>query len=223
MGTQEYTRQLEETLRKFLHPVKDIPYSLVIKVISGYEVLPFDKNHQADQALLARLTEAMHNATCKAYKQGIRSTRRNEVGNYIEAFVKSALGNLGMSANVPSNSQGKRQSAGYPDILLEDIDGRMSYLECKTYQKKSKGSNFRSFYLQASNNCKITCAARHLMATFEIVEEIRDGENFFVPTGWEIYTLEDLYMQVKHEINANNRAIYQASALLAKGELRTNG
>lgn len=76
----------------------------------------------------------------------IQSPRPNEVGNHIEPFVKDALNSLGMKAEIPLTSNGKHQSAGYPDVFIQDVDNRITYLECKTYNQKSIGSSFRAFY-----------------------------------------------------------------------------
>ena len=37
MNTKEYIQQLEETLSKFLTPLKDIPFSIAVKAISFIE------------------------------------------------------------------------------------------------------------------------------------------------------------------------------------------
>ena len=136
MDKNNYIKQLEETISKFLKPLKDIPFPIAIKAISGHDVLVFDKNSHEDKELLSRLTKAMDIAVKNAYKAGISTARPNEVGNHIEPFVKDALNSIGMKAEIPLTSNGKHQSAGYPDIFIKDIDNRITYLDCKTYNKK---------------------------------------------------------------------------------------
>ncbi len=41
----------------------------------------------------------------------------------------------------------------------------------------------------------------------------------FVPIAWEIYTLDKLLVQVKHEFNASNRDLYRPEALIAEGKI----
>ena len=96
----------------------------------------------------------------------------------------------------------------------------MTYLECKTYNLKSEDSSFRAFYLQPSEDVKITADARHLLVGFEIKPAKRDGHDAFVPVRWRLYTLENLRVQVKHEFNASNQDIYQENSLLASGSFR---
>ncbi len=217
MNKNNYIKQLEETISKFLTPLKDIPFPIAIKAISGYHVLAFDKNSREDKELLNRLIKAIDIALKNAYKTGISTPRPNEVGNHIEPFVKSALNKIGVKAEIPLTSNGKRQSAGYPDIVIQDVDNRITYLECKTYNKKSIGSSFRAFYFQPSQSSKITHDARHLMVSFEIEKENRKGKPVFIPIHWKLYTLEKMLVQVKHEFNTSNKKMYKPEALLAEG------
>ena len=217
MNKNNYIEQLEKTISKFLKPLKDIPFPIAIKAISGHDVLTFDKNSQKDKELLSRLKKAMNIAVKNAYKTGISTARPNEVGNHIEPFVKDALNSIGMKAEIPLTSNGKHQGTGYPDIFVKDIDNRITYLECKTYNKRSINSSFRSFYFHPSKSSKINYDARHLMVGFEIIKEKRNKKFIFVPIYWKLYTLEKILVQVKHEFNASNKGIYKSEALLAEG------
>ena len=223
MDKNKYIEDLEKTISKFLKPLNNIPFHIAIKAISGFKVLYFDNNCNKDKELLKRLKEAIANATKNANKKGISASRVNEVGNKIEPFVIDEVNNIkGMKADIPLNSEGKRQIAGYPDIFIKDIDNRITYLECKTYSKKNIDSSFRAFYFQPSKKSKIIHSARHLMVGFEIIKEERNGKQVFVPINWKLYTLEKMLVQVKHEFNASNKVIYNAKALLAEGRVITS-
>jgi len=216
---EKYVKDLEETISKFMAPLKNIPFPIVIKAISGYSVVPFNSSDKKDRVLLEKLVRALSKATKTANRTGIFANRPNEVGNHIEPFVRDALNELGMKATIPTTSEGKHQSAGYPDVEMRESDGRVTYLECKTHSLKSEDSSFRAFYLQPSENFKVTADARHLLVGFEIKEEKRNGKNAYVPVRWRLYTLDNLRVQVKHEFNASNKDIYQKEALLAEGGL----
>lgn len=210
-------RDLEETIAKFMSPLKDIPFPIVIKSISGFKVLPFDKRNPRDLALLETLTTALNIATVEANKVGIFSARPNEVGNHIEPFVRTALTKIGCRATIPRTRKGIHRSAGYPDIEVRDSHDSISYLECKTYSEKSEDSSFRAFYMQPSEDSKITADAKHLLVGFEIRQAERQSKTAFVPVKWRLYSLETLRVQVKHEFNASNIDIYRDEALLAEG------
>lgn len=214
---EEYIKQLEEIIRKFLEPLRGIPYPIAIRALTGCKVLEFDLSDEGNQELLERLKKAAQIAGYEAYKQGIFTSRPNEAGNQIEPFVISALKKVGLRADKPLTKSGKRKVAGYPDIEVVDKQGKIIYLDCKTYSAKTKNQSFRTFYFSPSEDPKITKDAFHLLLSFELTKEKRQGKMAFVPISWQIYTLEKLKVQVKHEFNASNKDIYKAEFLLASG------
>lgn len=216
---EKYVKDLEDTLQKFMVPLKDIPFSVVVKVLSGFSVIPFDKKSQENKTLLNKLIKAMQKATENANATGIFTNRPNEVGNHIEPFVRDALNEVGMEAIIPTTKNGKHKATGYPDIAIKDSDGRVTYLECKTYNLRSEESSFRTFYFQPSEEFKITSDAIHLLVGFEIKVETRSGKDAFVPISWHLYTLDKLKVQVKHEFNASNKQLYTTETLLAEGKI----
>lgn len=50
-----------------------------------------------------------------------------------------------LNDKLPSKS-GKKKAAGYPDIQIEDKDGRTVYIDCKTYNTLTKDQSFRTFF-----------------------------------------------------------------------------
>lgn len=213
---EKYVQQLEETIKKFMAPLEDIPFPIAIKAISGHEVIAFDKGNAADNALLEKLSEAATLAGKDAKRVGIKSNRPNEVGNYMEPFIKNALTKIGLKADTPRNKSGKRQSTGYPDIEIVESEDRITYLECKTYNLKNVDTAQRAFYFSPSEEgCKITADARHLVLSYQI--ELK-SPGVYIPVHWRLYCIESMVVQVKHEFNADNRQIYRKEALLAEGE-----
>jgi len=67
---------------------------------------------------------------------------------------------------------------------------------------------------------KITKDAFHLLLSFELTREERKGQMAFVPISWQLYTLENLRVQVKHEFNASNKDFYKPEFLLAGGKIK---
>jgi hypothetical protein len=93
-------------------------------------------------------------------------------------------------------------------------------LECKTYNTPKKSQSFRTFYFSPSEDPKITTDAFHLLMSFELDTAERKGKRAFIPISWQIYTLDKLLVQVKHEFNASNRKLYTKEALLAQGIIK---
>ncbi len=212
-------RDLEEAISKFMTPLKNIPFPIVIKGLSGFSVVPFNHNDEADRSLLQKLSKAIEKATKKVNEGGIFSNRPNEVGNQIEPFVRQALNDLGLTATIPKTKRGIHKGAGYPDIEIKEDNERITYLECKTYNLKSEDSSQRAFYLSPSEDTKITIDARHLLVGFEVQLSERSNKPAYVPVRWRLYTLDKLRVQVKYEFNASNKNIYLDGALLAEGSL----
>ena len=216
---EEYIKQLEQTISRFLEPMKGIPFPVAIKALTGYNVLAFESSQEQNKKLLEQLSEAAQLGGQKAYQEGIFTARPNEAGNNIEPFIVEAIRQVGLKADKPVSKTGKRKAAGYPDIRVEDESGRVVYLDCKTYSTLTKGQTFRTFYFSPSEDPKITEDAFHLLISFELNIRERKGERAFIPISWQIYTLHRLLIQVKHEFNASNRDLYTNEALLAQGRI----
>lgn len=214
----EYIRQLEEVISKFMSPLDDIPFPVAIKAISGHEVVALNREDRKDGELLEKLGRAAELAGSAAYNEGIEAKRPNEVGNYIEPYVKTGLRQVGLTAETPVTVVGKRQSSGYPDIEITDDYGRVTYLECKTYNLKNIDTTQRAFYFSPSKKaCKITKNARHLVLSFQIETASRKKKRVYIPVRWRVYDTVTMFVQVKHEFNASNRQIYREESLLAEG------
>jgi hypothetical protein len=211
----EYIKQLEDVITRFLEPVKEIPFPIVIKVLTGCKVLAFDS--KKDEELLKRLSKAAESACKNAFQEGIFTARPNEAGNRIEPYVVEALKSVGLEAGKPTSKSGKKKLAGYPDIQIDDELGRRIYLECKTYSAGTKEQSFRTFYFSPSKDPKITKDAFHLLISFKLDTGERKSRRAFIPISWQIYDLYKLRIQVKHEFNASNRDLYTKEALLAEG------
>ncbi len=210
MTDDKYVKQLEDVIRKMLVPLRDIPLKIVIKSLSGYDILDFDKNYPADEQLLDCLIKALKNSMQSINNKGIQTMRPNEAGNAIESYVKYELTRLGCYADTPNTQSGRKKSSGYPDIIFKDLSGRYNYLECKTFNKKDLDSSLRTFYLSPSSDFKITDNAHHFLASFEME---RRGFRFFVK-GFKLLTLEKLNVDVKNEFNANNKELYKPENIL---------
>lgn len=221
MSNQEdYIKQLEQAIGRFLEPMKGIPFPVAIKGLTGFKVLTFDLSLNPNKELLELLSKAAQLGGQKAFSEGIFTARPNEAGNHIEPFVVESLKQVGLKADKPTSKSGKKKAAGYPDIQIVSESGIVVYMDCKTYNTLTKGQSFRTFYFSPSKDPKITKDAFHLLMSFELDIAERKGKRAFIPISWQIYTLDKLLIQVKHEFNASNRELYTKEALLAEGKIK---
>ncbi|MEO0116269.1 MAG: hypothetical protein ABIK97_01855 [candidate division WOR-3 bacterium] len=217
---EDYIKELEQTIGRFLEPIKGIPFPIVIKALTGCKVLNFNPELDQNKKLLRQLSKAAQLAGERAYREGIFTARPNEAGNHIEPFVLTSLRQVGLNADKPTSKSGKKKAAGYPDIQIVGEGGIVVYMDCKTYNTRTKDQTFRTFYFSPSPDPKITKDAFHLLMSFELDTAERKGKKAFIPISWQIYTLDQLLIQVKHEFNASNRDLYRKDALLAEGRLK---
>ena len=217
---EEYIKELETTISQFLKPLKNIPFKIAIKAISGCKVIPFDKDNPEDQQLLKDLVEATKIATKNANQKGIFTRRANEVGNHIEPFMLEALNEVGLKADRPKTREGKKKAVGYPDIFVVDRNERSNYIECKTYNERNYQTTQRSFYFSPAErptDFKVIHDARHIIVSFKIERAERNGKMAFIPVYWKIFSTDNLIGQIKHEFNTSNKQMYRKEALLAEG------
>ncbi len=128
---------------------------------------------------------------------------------------KTTSEKLVLFGNKPKAKSGRKKASGYPDIKISYKD-KVIYLDCKTYSSKTKEQTFRTFYFSPSDDPKITEDAFHFLLSYELKQTGR----IFVPVSWQLYTLENLRVQVKHEFNASNKDIYKKEFLLLQGKLK---
>lgn len=215
--SQEILKKLKGIIAQMLKPLKRLPLGLVIEGISGYHVLPFDKNNPQDIEILEILKKAAGDVITEVNKNGILRPRPNEVGNDIEPFVRLSLNKFGYKSDIPATINNKKKSTGYPDIEFIDEFGRYNYIECKTFNIQNIDTTQRSFYLSPSDNFKVTKDAHHFGISFEVYSEKNIKNNhLYKLKSWKILDLTKLKLDVKYEFNADNKRLYNKKLILAE-------
>jgi hypothetical protein len=213
------TNSLPSSLAELTKPAKKIPFKTVIEATTGHRVLDLDTNNAAHASLHTKLLKAARLAGERANRDGIVAARPNEAGNYLEPFVRAALKECGLEAQIPRTTQNRAQVTGYPDI--EITEPTPCYLELKTYNAKTVNTTQRSFYYSPSAAPKVTHDALHLLLAFELTKIDRDGKSVFVPTHWKLLSLSALEVDLKFEFNQSNRGLYgDTNATLSEGAVQ---
>lgn len=201
------------TLSELAKPAKEIPFKDVIFATTHHRILDFDPNNPSHVDLRKKILAAAKLAGERTRKEGIATARANEAGNHIEPFVKAALREVGLHAQTPTNSLGKTQTTGYPD--LEISDQPPCYVELKTFNAATADTTQRSFYYSPSEHPKVTRDALHLLLAFQLEKVERDGKTVFIPAHWKLISLQDLQVHLKFEFNQSNRGLYGSDATKA--------
>lgn len=189
-----------------------LPFYEVIREVCGCEVLQVNSENPADEALVRRLVRVADSAMRETRRFPIVRSRPNEVGNDVEAYVKSAIAE---DPGLELVSMGR--STGYPDILVRVDDRRWVYIECKTYSQRNVDASLRSFYMSPSRSFKVKYDAVHMALSFGMSSEpVGDGHNEYTAFGFKIVDLYDLPCYLKSEWNSSNRELYSSTRLLAE-------
>ncbi|MBI5561204.1 MAG: hypothetical protein HY883_08040 [Deltaproteobacteria bacterium] len=208
MTDKDYVGRLENVIKQMLTPLKGIPFNLVIESLSGKKVIPFDFKNKEDLEILEVLKKVAILGGKGINKVGIESKRPNEVGNYIETFVKEAMQRCGLNPEIPAGKSGKKKAAGYPDIVFF-FKNKPYYLECKTYNLENISTTQRSFYFSPSDDFKVIYDTHHFMLSYEIVLDGRKGDkNIYKCKHYKILSLESLSLDIKYEFNSDNQRMY---------------
>ncbi len=221
MTDKDYIDRLENVIRQMLTPVKNIPFNLVIESLTGKKVIPFDFEDSDDRELLNILREVAVVGGEEINKNGIESRRPNEVGNYIEAFVKKAMRQYSLNPDIPTGETGRKKAAGYPDIIFF-YKKNPYYLECKTYNLVNISTTQRSFYFSPSDEFKVIYDTHHFILSYEMFLDGRRGDkNIYRCNHYKILSLESLSIDVKYEFNSDNKRMYSGkngAILLDEGD-----
>ena len=156
-------------------------------------------------------------------RYGIQSRRPNEVGNYIEEFVKKSMQQYALNPDIPAGATGKKKATGYPDIIFF-FKNKPYYFECKTYNLENISTTQRSFYFSPSDDFKVIYDTHHFMLSYEMFLDGRIGDkNIYRCKNYKILSLESLSLDVKYEFNSDNQRMYSGkngAIILDEGKIR---
>lgn len=182
----------------------------VIKAATGYQITRFDNNSLEVVKLIDDWINANLSTLSDAIYVGFEG-RANELGNRVEEELRKGLNQIPeLKCDKPLLSNGKKQSTGYPDCLIE-LNSVKIYADVKTYQSKTADSTLRSFFYQPTNKSKIHYDAPHCIIGFETQSIGGDNKSPFKLIGYKIIDLYNLDVKFKAEFNADNSKIYTLS------------
>jgi hypothetical protein len=212
---------LEAALAQLLQPLKNIPFTTVVRALAEHSILKMDLADPHDADLLKKLTQIAAICGERLRANPIKRPRPNEVGNDVEPYVIAAAKQAGLTCARPVTKSGALKSTGYPDILITDQPGRKTYLECKIFSADTAGTTQRSFYLSPSDDFKVCHDARLLLMAFEMVATPVEGSqnSSYSAVAFKLIDLHDLLCDVKYEFNSDNRRLYAAGMVLASGQV----
>lgn len=201
--------RMESALKHFLTPMSGLDFDVIVKALTGFDVLPLDGESPEGGAFLGSLERLCGTVMRDIHADPIIRPRPNEVGNDAEKYFVNAEIEAGATCAFAKTASGKGKMSAYPDLRFER-DGAVAYLEVKTYAAHKDHSSFRAFYLSPSEDFKVAEDAHHLVVglAMEAGETSEPGKLAYTPVSASIVDLSDLRCNVKYEFNASNRDLY---------------
>ena len=199
---------------------RDVPFSSLVEISTGKQVLPMSPDDPVDVEILEGLDEAIGRVLVRLNAPDSithRESRINEVSAYFEAALIEEVDRAPeLECAYPRTAEGNLQRAGYPDLMIRHPEsGRVVYLDPKLVQEGSLESDLRTFYFTPSvQTRKVLHDASHLLVGIE-----HDGN-----TGkwkylrWHLVDLARFKVRLKAEFQASNEDLYRPELIIRQGE-----
>lgn len=199
----------------------EIPFPEIIFATSGKKVLPLDKDDATDQAILHHIQSAAATvlAAMNAADSPVKGLRRiNEASRHFEDALQKALTRGDFTCAFPVTASGDAQRSGYPDLqVVHRPSGRVTYVDPKLFEEKSRHSTLRTFYFEPRGRTnKVTKDARHLL--LGIAHDGKDGDWSF--SSFHLVDLSQLKVQLKAEFQASNKDVYREENIVGGGRAK---
>lgn len=182
---------------KLSKDVKIIPFSVLVKITTGFDVIPLNLHNDLDAQIFSQISHSASNfiSYVQRTRQRFQGDRINDVGKRIEEVFVEELKKTELHPVLLGKS-------GYPDMKIIDSEGQITYLESKAVSKKWD-STFRSFYY--TDGKKLDSNGHHLLIAWNIQEE---SSKYWQVNGFKICDLSNLSIKTKLEFNASNKDLY---------------
>jgi len=194
-----------------------IPFSTVIEEVTGKKIIK--ANSEYIKGKLGILANCFNKIVENSKIRPIKVKRVNELGNALEPILKNQINTTKLKCGLPLTALGRKQSSGYPDLIMEDND-KTIYIEVKTYAKKegSLTSSFRSFYYEPKKDTsKVNKDGYHLLIAFGHIGKDEDNIGY-VLDDWHLIDLSKINVFFKGEFQSNNKNMYKKENIIAKME-----
>lgn len=194
-------------IKRLIVGANDVFFRDVVEASTKCKILPVDPKLN-EKLLIIKKTFRDNLKEISSNVEKNYTGRANELSNYMECVVFKQLENIpDFRVAKPSISIGRKQTAGYPDLLVT-ANALNFYLEVKTFQLKTADSSLRTFYYKPSESSKVNFSCPHVLISFEVESLGKDNKSPFRINNFKLIDLYKLKVNLKPEFNASNVELY---------------
>lgn len=227
---ENYERIIKEILGAF----SMLEFHIVVESTIHKKIIPIDRGDEKDKILLediyiiANSFATEYNKTpitFDLYKELLnppkpKSFRNNEVGVFADKVIPAFFQRNKDRVKIIKSFE-RLSLNGYPDEMIVDQYGRVTYLEVKTTTRRDVGSPRDFFFSPLTNSKKkIRNDARHLLLCFDTIEQ---KEREFIVAGWCLIDMFNIKVSMKPEFNTDNLELYKKENILLEVNLTKGG
>lgn len=204
--------EFNDFVKRLIIGANDVFFRDVIEASAKTKVMPINSQLHKELLVVKKKLETDLKKISMIVKTRYRG-RANELSNYMENIVLEEINSIPhFKAAKPTVESGKKQSAGYPDLLV-DVGSLKFYLEVKTFQLKTSDSSLRTFYYKPSEKSKVMVSCPHVLISFEAESLGQENKSPFLINNFKLIDLYDLRVNLKPEFNASNVELYACSQI----------
>jgi hypothetical protein len=198
---------------------RDVPFSSLVEISTGKQVLPVNPEDPVDAEILSGIDEAMGRVLVRFNAPDSithREDRINEVSAYFETALIEEIDRLPeLECGYPRTAEGNLQRAGYPDLMIRHSEsGRVAYLDPKLVEQGTLDSDLRTFYFTPTvQTRKVLHDASHLLIGIE--HDGKTGEWRYL--RWHLVDLSRFKVRLKAEFQASNQDLYLPELIIRQG------
>jgi len=224
----------ERIIKEILDAFSKLEFHIVIESTIHKKIIPVNMADENDKLLLENIYTIVNNfavqynktpITFDLYKSLVnppkpKSFRNNEVDVFADKIIPSFFQKNKDNLKIITSFE-RLSLNGYPDEVIFDKYGRVTYLEIKTTSRRDVGSP-RDFFFSPLKNSKkkIKDDGHHLLLCLDTFEQ---KEKEFIITGWCLIDLFNIKVSMKPEFNTDNLELYKKENILLEVNLAEEG
>ncbi|MEW6556618.1 MAG: hypothetical protein AB1349_04595 [Elusimicrobiota bacterium] len=215
----------ERIIKEIIGAFSLLDFHIVVESTIHKKIIPINREDENDKLLMGDISIIVNDFAKKYNKTPItfdiykslvnppkpKSFCNNEIGIFADKVIPLFFDTNKDKVKIITSFE-RLSLNGYPDEVITDKYGGITYLEVKTTSRRDIGSP-RDFFFSPLKNSKkkIKNDGHHLLLCFDTFEQ---KEKEFIITGWCLIDLFNIKVSMKPEFNTDNLELYKKENIL---------